>query len=154
LDKWRDFTWAKPYASLLSYSFANRYPLISNSPENNNDFLPPPRQPSDFALAADANNSSEIIYGITTYPSSPRVRQRAVNSRNHRSEGQNVLYLDGHVSWKETIFCSYGGDAIYYADYNNGRYNRPETGPATRYDSAMRPDVDDWDLPWWKEHYH
>ncbi|MDR4508255.1 MAG: DUF1559 domain-containing protein [Candidatus Brocadiaceae bacterium] len=42
----------------------------------------------------------------------------ATLSDNHNQEGQNVLYLDGHVDWKGTATCGYhdsanGYNAIY-----------------------------------------
>jgi len=36
-----------------------------------------------------------------------------VNSPNHQFDGQNVLYLDGHVKWWARTDCGYGGDEIY-----------------------------------------
>ena len=36
------------------------------------------------------------------------------NSPNHKYEGQNVLYVDGHVAWAGTPTCGFKGDNIYY----------------------------------------
>jgi len=38
------------------------------------------------------------------------------NSPNHNFEGQNVLYVDGHVIWSQTPQCGYQGENIYYWD--------------------------------------
>ena len=38
------------------------------------------------------------------------------NSPNHEYEGQNVLYVDGHVSWSGSPMCGYMGENIYYWD--------------------------------------
>jgi len=38
------------------------------------------------------------------------------NSPNHWYEGQNVLYIDGHVEWHGTPMCGYKGESIYYWD--------------------------------------
>jgi prepilin-type N-terminal cleavage/methylation domain-containing protein/prepilin-type processing-associated H-X9-DG protein len=38
------------------------------------------------------------------------------NSPNHEYEGQNVLYVDGHVSWSGTPECGYKGENIYFWD--------------------------------------
>jgi len=38
------------------------------------------------------------------------------NSPNHNYEGQNVLYIDGHVIWSAVPTCGLGGDNIYYWD--------------------------------------
>jgi prepilin-type N-terminal cleavage/methylation domain-containing protein/prepilin-type processing-associated H-X9-DG protein len=36
------------------------------------------------------------------------------NSPNHHYEGQNVLYVDGHVAWSTVPTCGFKGDNIYY----------------------------------------
>ena len=38
------------------------------------------------------------------------------NSPNHKYEGQNVLYVDGHVAWSGTPTCGFKGDNIFYWD--------------------------------------
>ncbi|MHC4713480.1 MAG: hypothetical protein ACYTAN_09470 [Planctomycetota bacterium] len=38
------------------------------------------------------------------------------NSPNHWYEGQNVLYVDGHVSWSGLPTCGYKGENIFYWD--------------------------------------
>ena len=38
------------------------------------------------------------------------------NSPNHTYEGQNVLFVDGHVEWKPTPLVGPNGDNIYYWD--------------------------------------
>ena len=38
------------------------------------------------------------------------------SSPNHRYEGQNVLYIDGHVKWSALPTCGWQGDNIYYWD--------------------------------------
>lgn len=38
------------------------------------------------------------------------------NSPNHAYEGQNVLFVDGHVSWANQPTCGLNGDNIYYWD--------------------------------------
>ena len=38
------------------------------------------------------------------------------NSPNHEYEGQNVLYVDGHVAWSGTPMCGYMGENIFYWD--------------------------------------
>jgi len=44
--------------------------------------------------------------------------ERGVNSPNHKrddpkSDGQSVLYVDGHAKWKTITNCGYDGDEIY-----------------------------------------
>jgi len=36
-----------------------------------------------------------------------------LNSPNHKFKGQNVLYLDGHVEWKEHPYCGVNWDNIW-----------------------------------------
>jgi prepilin-type N-terminal cleavage/methylation domain-containing protein/prepilin-type processing-associated H-X9-DG protein len=38
------------------------------------------------------------------------------NSANHHYEGQNVLYVDGHVQWQAVPTGGWNGDNIYYWD--------------------------------------
>lgn len=38
------------------------------------------------------------------------------NSPNHDFEGQNVLYVDGHVSWSTVPTCGYKADNIFFWD--------------------------------------
>lgn len=38
------------------------------------------------------------------------------NSPNHEYEGQNVLYVDGHVAWSVSPMCGYMGENIFYWD--------------------------------------
>jgi len=41
------------------------------------------------------------------------------NSPNHGYEGENVLYVDGHVIWSALPTCGLNGDNIYYWDSTN-----------------------------------
>jgi prepilin-type N-terminal cleavage/methylation domain-containing protein len=41
------------------------------------------------------------------------------NSPNHQYEGENVLYVDGHVAWSGVPTCGYQGENIYYWDATN-----------------------------------
>lgn len=143
-----DFLWAKPHASILSYSFANPYPYYPAQADsyltNAADYRPPPHQPPDFALAADANNGGPEGERITV-PRSIPADVRPLNSLNHRREGQNVLYMDGHVSWQKHPFCGHDGDNIFASDppqYPSSFYLMP--APLHRYDSQLLPDR--W---WW-----
>jgi prepilin-type processing-associated H-X9-DG protein len=52
-------------------------------------------------------------------PSDPAKLQRKANSRNHRKDGQNVLYADGHVIWATTAFVGYNNDNIYSLAWDN-----------------------------------
>lgn len=41
------------------------------------------------------------------------------NSPNHTYEGENVLYVDGHVAWSAVPTCGYQGENIFYWDATN-----------------------------------
>lgn len=89
----------------LSYSYSS--PFSSAPGYRMND-----TQPSDFAVLADKNPGGAD--GIPAVSASPFELARG-NSVNHGRAGQNVLYADGHVSFKTTPYCGYGGDNIYTA---------------------------------------
>jgi hypothetical protein len=58
-----------------------------------------------------------------------------MNSRNHKSEGQNVLFNDGSVQWCKTPFVGYARDNIYTVVDINGVPSQAQ-GP---YDSMLLP---------------
>ena len=58
-----------------------------------------------------------------------------MNSRNHKSEGQNVLFNDGHVEWCKTPFVGYARDNIYTPIDPNV----DEWSAQGRYDSVLLP---------------
>jgi prepilin-type N-terminal cleavage/methylation domain-containing protein/prepilin-type processing-associated H-X9-DG protein len=71
---------------------------------------------SDFAMASDVNPGSDTTTtGQTGSPASPNSTDAAAlqacgNSPNHKYQGQNVLYGDGHVEFQQSEFCgSYRG---------------------------------------------
>jgi prepilin-type N-terminal cleavage/methylation domain-containing protein/prepilin-type processing-associated H-X9-DG protein len=123
---------------------------------------------SDFAIAADINpgitpsTGSKInnIYSSSVTPSAARQYIMWSNSNNHKNDGQNVLYADGHVEYQKTPWCgSYetttGGigirDDIYIQD-NGG--NVAASGSSGNTGSTVsqggRPDtaLDSILLPW------
>jgi prepilin-type N-terminal cleavage/methylation domain-containing protein/prepilin-type processing-associated H-X9-DG protein len=111
---------------------------------------------SDFAMAADVNP------GLNTTPSGlsggPAVvnstdaaaLQAQGNSPNHKFQGQNVLYGDGHVEFQQSMWCgSYRGvsngssarDAIFTNGTQSvagGTYGGT-AAPADIYDSILLP---------------
>jgi len=106
----------------LSYSVANMFPVYGI---RNAGFSWKSNLNGMFALAADLNpgyqypntntNTGPSSYGVVgpTTPSDPSSVQQRANSRNHKQQGQNVLYADGHVAWSKTVFCGYNQDNIY-----------------------------------------
>jgi prepilin-type N-terminal cleavage/methylation domain-containing protein/prepilin-type processing-associated H-X9-DG protein len=107
------------YRKNLGYSYANPYPsqaAVDAGYRLNNRVNPA------FALAADLNPG----------PNSDPAKTDE-NSRSHDGEGQNVLFADGHVDWKQQVDCGISKDNIY-RDQANG-FGSP-TGPD---DSILLP---------------
>jgi hypothetical protein len=63
----------------------------------------------------------------------------AMNSRNHKSEGQNVLFNDGSVQWCKTPFVGYARDNIYRQNDTDTTWAAWYWTPAGRYDSLLLP---------------
>ena len=59
---------------------------------------------------------------------------RAMNSSNHRRNGQNVLFNDQSVHWEDTPFCGHARDNIYTRSGDTG-FKRSK--PASKYDSCF-----------------
>ena len=116
---------------------------------------------SDFALAADVNPGTQTIDGVigspaTVKPNDPLVassRERASqtfgNSINHKNQGQNVLYGDGHVEFQTTCWCGScrGNASAAVRDniYTNGTQSTAGGGfgvsalPRDPFDSVLLP---------------
>jgi prepilin-type processing-associated H-X9-DG protein len=65
---------------------------------------------SDFAIAADINPGGEPLTknNINTANDNPSAARQYImlaNSNNHKNDGQNVLYADGHVEYQKTPWC-------------------------------------------------
>jgi len=90
-----------------------------------------PRDPAELARPASGGrnlvlrNPSFRKNDLTSYAYDPRhtyehepgvaiVADRGggagINSPNHDGDGQNVLYVDGHVKWRANTNCGYGSD--------------------------------------------
>ncbi|MFT3788547.1 MAG: hypothetical protein QM770_20640 [Tepidisphaeraceae bacterium] len=61
-------------------------------------------------MASDLNPGVSIA-GLT--PTSPGRQQHQANSVNHEQDGQNVLYGDGHVAFRQTVFAGPNQDDIF-----------------------------------------
>jgi hypothetical protein len=101
-----NFEQTDPPGQTLSYSLTN-----TTSPTASKFFLLRARARSDYALAADRNDAEDRFASMT--PDAPTNVLTRMNSRNHRAQGQNVVYHDGHVAWSETPFCGAWRDNIY-----------------------------------------
>ena len=64
----------------------------------------------DAVLAADRGGVPGAGEAVATSPWDVMAK---INSRNHGSEGQNVLYADGRVEFRSTPFAGIEGDNIY-----------------------------------------
>ena len=73
-------------------------------------------------------------------------QQKAGNSIVHRGEGQNVLFLDGHVFFEKRPYCGINGDNIYtfWSGPNIQQGSPPKIGsqPADSLDSLLVHDGD------------
>ena len=72
----------------------------------------PGKAPPDYAIAADRNDCIDR-FAAWNNENAPRAMMIRMNSQNHRSLGQNVLYEDGHVIWADTPFVGIRQDHIY-----------------------------------------
>lgn len=94
---------------------------------------------SDPALAGARHSmviladSSPVFADGRFYPD----RLDAAASRNHEGTGQNVLYLDMHVSWAAKPFVGVKGDNIFHAGVI--RVYRGEEKPASATDTFLLP---------------
>ncbi len=85
-----------------------------------------------MAVAADRNPwiSSQAAGGksadlLSSYnPTGGREAVKIGNAIAHQEEGQNVLFLDGHVSFEENPFCGVNDDNIYTWDDLSGEPRR------------------------------
>ena len=109
-----DFKRTYPQSGTLSYAFASQYPPVTWWSYHNGEpeqFKHSPAAPGQNAIAADRNDC--LDRHRSTSPNATREDMKAMNSRNHRGEGQNVLFNDGSVQWCKTPFVGYGSDNIY-----------------------------------------
>lgn len=72
-----------------------------------------------MAVAADRNpwmaspkHKAKNFPGLYN-PDGGRIGLKAGNTISHKEEGQNVLFVDGHVSFKDCAFCGFHNDNIY-----------------------------------------
>ena len=132
-----NFRQTHPGSGTVSYAFANQYPPTYFYRGSVRDFKHSPSAPAENAIAADRNDGIDRFRA--TNPDAPREDMKAINSRNHKSEGQNVLYNDGSVQWCKTAFVGYARDNIYtHQDLDPtqaGWYWAAES----KYDSVLLP---------------
>ena len=93
----------------LSYSYANPYP---SQRAVDLGYMLGPSPSATFAIMADRNDG-DLDANLSADSNSPSRIQRAMNSRNHGGDGQNVLYSDGHVEWRPTCWAGDAKDCIW-----------------------------------------
>jgi prepilin-type processing-associated H-X9-DG protein len=106
--------------------------------------------PAGFAVAADRNpwmdspstkagDFWEYLPDIAPYNGTSDQARRG-NSPRHEGEGQNVLFLDGHVDFEKRSFCGLNNDNIYTSwNGERARGTPPKLGsvPADPNDSLL-----------------
>ncbi len=123
----------------LSYSIACPYPsttAVGFGYKYNTS------QVSDFAIAADRNDcNNRRAAANPTQATSAQIKD--MNSKNHETEGQNVMYNDGHVEWCSTPFVGANKDQIYTSGGVNdaGVFAAPQEtpDPKTALDTMLLP---------------
>ncbi len=121
------------YTKNLGYSYANPYPSAAATAK---EYRLTDHLPAGFAVMADLNPGPKGYGGnlASVTPNSPSSKQEDINSRNHEADGQNVLYGDGHVEWRTTVFAGPNNDNIYTTQ--DGQI---EASPVDRNDCVLLP---------------
>jgi prepilin-type N-terminal cleavage/methylation domain-containing protein len=107
--------------SYLSYSYQMPY---GDTYANTSGFKLNTSLTSEYAVAADINPGTPDAHdgagaGSTSdnvlfpYANSSGSILKMANSNNHGKDGQNVLFGDGHVDFRQNAFAGIGGDNIY-----------------------------------------
>jgi prepilin-type processing-associated H-X9-DG protein len=129
----------------LSYSYANAYP---DAKAINAGYKLNATASAEFAIAADMNPGTFGESDVTPAkgPKDETAAQdamRKANSMNHRGDGQNVLYGDGHVEFQQNPFCGVKRDNIYtVSGSEDGAKTTSEkiaASPAWAGDSVLLP---------------
>ena len=141
-----NFERTDPPGENLSYGYCCPYPYTGSTPTHPSfpSFLKlpfPGKAPADYAIAADRNECIDRFAAWDNH-NAPRDLMIKMNSRNHRSAGQNVLYEGCHVIWAETPFAGIDGDHIYINGKWGGAWFNPpgiQSTPANPRDSIILP---------------
>jgi prepilin-type processing-associated H-X9-DG protein len=123
---WSNFEDSPMWGQHMTYSFSCPFPG-STAVQNGFRWSSTVANPSDFALAADMNPGDQGGINppnqvtVPTHTSGSKDIARA-NSNNHKNQGQNVLYADGHVQWQTSSFCGVACVTSTGAGYQDNIY--------------------------------
>lgn len=127
------------YKTKLSYSVQNPYANDAAISKGFDWKAGGSCQRTDFAMASDISPGPTVNASLGTAALAPQATVgpqstaptpstsaglRGANSPNHDSDGQNVLYGDGHVDWSATPWCGVSNDNIF-----TSRNKAPTNGP-------------------------
>ena len=121
------YTYHMPYGQYLLTN--SRSPAMPTMADRNPWIDTPARKPKDFTVFQ---------------PDGTAPQQRAGNAIPHQERGQNVLFLDAHVSFEKTPFGGINGDNIYTSwsgpDIKKGTPPTLKSLPADPNDSLLLHD--------------
>jgi len=93
------------------------------------------RNPWRYSLMAESKDFNKFD------PDGDREAIKAGNSVCHQNEGQNVLFIDGSVSFEDRSFCGVNNDNIYTyqhgGDVRRGGWPTLASGPVNESDSLL-----------------
>ncbi len=125
-------------APSLSYSVTDMYDDTTRVSWNNNSG-------SDWVFLADDNNNDSpaghVRYkGLAT--NTPSLINAEENNTHHKTEGQNVLYGDGHAGFANDPFQGPANDNIYAHEIHPNSPTRAGSSPTlSHHDAADTKDV-------------
>ena len=132
-ERHSNFSTTAPLGQNLSYSIACPYPGQYLSPTDI-EYKYSPSAPAENALWADRNDGPARFKNLNW--NAPRPDMKLMNSQNHKGEGQNVCFNDGHVAWCDNPFVGFNHDNVYTragdSDWKRGT-------PSGKYDSVLVP---------------
>jgi prepilin-type N-terminal cleavage/methylation domain-containing protein len=123
-------------AENLSYGMANPFP---NNASVTAGFRWNNTLGSDFAIMGDKGRGNlAAVWNVAS--NSPTSAQRDANSRNHGSDGQNVLYADAHVEFRNTVFAGAPRNGVQDNVYAaSGNTTSVVASPADQFDTVLLP---------------
>ncbi len=123
----------------LSYSFQNVYPSPACSAASIDKGATQSLATEEIAIAADLSpgTTSTGCNVLAPSTSSSAKDMRQANSPDHDADGQNILYMDGHVAWESSPFVGVKRDNIYTT-----RDGKVIASPVDYYDSILLPTND------------